>query len=229
MGANVKVGVTSLNGKYVPVMLGRKTIENNETIEEALKYSYVMGKPSQIEYNVKGVLKAMVAGIGKDGNGRKIDSLFSMQPVIKGKGDDVCDDIDKSKLKVVAKARALKDMTIDSSNWNVSVEGSSGSLRIDTISTGEKTGYIYLGEDVNVNGYGLVVGATSSFEWSVPGTSASGTIAAEHLTSEYTRLTIAAAAFAEIRSAEFNGKTIEFKFKIGNNVGRKSALLVFND
>ena len=228
MGASITIGTTVLNGKKVPHVVDQKTMSNDATIDEAINLGYVVGRREQIEGNVKGVIKAMVAGISQDGNGRKIDEMFSIQPSIRGAGADVTDELDRNNIKVVTKARALKKMKIDTSNWSITVEGSSGTIDIRTISTGEKTSEVVIGEDVNINGFGLLLDENSTLTWSVPEMDISGTVSADKLTSEWTRITIDKTALYELASAQYNGKTIEFVLHIGNDYGRKSAILAFN-
>ena len=225
MGAIVKVTTSSLGGNVVAHVDNPKTLSNNETIDEAISLGYVKGDRTQIGYNAKGVLKAMIKGISKDGNGRKIDEMFSVQPYTQGRLDDVTDDITKEKVTVVARARALKELKLDDSDWTVTVEGTTGNLRISSITTGESSGVITVGEAIAINGFGLALSEGDSVKWSVTGTDKSGTVASEHLSGDMTRLNIAAAALAELASAEYNGKTIVWTLKIGGNLGVKSAVL----
>ena len=225
MGAKVTIETRLLDGRRVGHIANLKTLSNDETIQEAIDKGYVVGKPQLISANVKGVLKCMVDGISKDGNGRKIDSYFSIQPTIKGKLDDVTDDIDKSKLTVKAIARNLKEMKPNTDDWHFTVEGSTGTLVINSISTGEKTGEVVLGEDVNINGIALDNGAVS-IKWKVAELSAEGTVSAAEIKSrDYSRITIDKAALAALESLEANGKTIVFDITCGNNRAVKSALV----
>ena len=225
MGANITISTNMLGEHLVAAKNEEKVLDTNATVNEAIDYGYVMGKPAQIEYNVKGVLKAMVSGISKDANGRKLDSLFSIQPVVKGRGDDICDDIKLDELKVNARARALNGLKIDTSDWSVTVEGSTGNLTLNTVSSGIETGKITPTLDVNLNGFGLSLGDDDSVTYSVPELGVSGTIDSALITSEWTRLTIDKTAFSELTTSEYNGKKIVFKVKIGNNVGIKSAII----
>ena len=225
MGAQVTIATHLLNGRRVGNVVDPKSLDNNATIQEAIDYGYAMGKIDQIGYNAKGVLKSMVNGISKDGNGRKIDEFFSIQPSIQGRLNDVTDDISKDKISVVAHARTLKNLKLDTSDWTVTLEGTTGDLTINSISTGETTGVVVVGEDVDINGFGFKLSTGDTVKWSVLGTAKSGTVAAEKLTDEMTRLTIAGEALSELNSAEYDGKTIVFTLSIGNNRGVKSAVL----
>lgn len=225
MGAQVTVTTSLLNGKLVPRIVDPKGLGEKETISEALDYGFVLGKPEQIAYNCKGVLKSMVNGVSKDGCGRKIDEFFSLQPYAGGRLDDVTDDIDRSKVSVTVRARALKRLRLDTSDWNVVLEGTTGNLVINAISTGERTGEILVGGAVGVNGFGLRLGEGDTVRWSVPGTDRSGLVPASMVESDMTRLTVAGEALAELNAPEFNGKTIVFDLRVGTNRGIKSAIL----
>ena len=225
MGAQVTIATHLLNGRRVGQVVDPKGLDNNATIQEAVDYGYVMGKIEQIGYNAKGVLKSMINGISKDGNGRKIDEFFSIQPFTQGHLDDITDDIDRDKISVVAHARALKNLKLDTSDWTITLEGTTGDLTINSISTGETTGVIVVGEDVAINGFGLRLSDGDSVKWSVLGTAKSGTIAAASLSGDMTRLTIDGDALSELDSAEYDGKTIVFTLAIGSNRGVKSAVL----
>ena len=62
------------------------------------------------------------------------------------------DEIVPGLIKVNARARMLKEFKFDSSGWSFIVEGSTGTLNVYVISTGEKAGEIVLGENVLING-----------------------------------------------------------------------------
>jgi len=224
MSATITIQTHLLGDQRVGRIMNTKTLDANETIAEALRSGYVVGKPDAIRMAVKGVLKAMIDGISRDGDGRKIDAKFSIQPVANGRLDDICDDIDKSKLTVAAVARALKDLQLDTTGWTIILEGSTGSLRIDTISTGEETGVVKVLEDVAFNGTDLDSG-TATVKWAVLGTTAAGTVAAAKVTADATRLTVTGDALTELNQATYNGKTIVFTVQIGNKKAVKAAVL----
>ena len=228
MGAKITIETHLLGDKRVSQIVGGKTLNDDETVQEALDYGYVTGKKDLIRSNAHGVLKSMLVGIQKDGNGRKIDEFFSLQPVTHGKLDDITDDISKDQIGVGVKARALKQLTIDTSDWDITVEGSTGELDITSVTTGEESGQILLGEAVHINGSGIQLGEGDTVKFYVPNTEKSTptTISAEYLTSDATRITIAAAAFSELSGEEYAGKTIVFDLKIGNSRAVKSATIV---
>ena len=71
----MKVMTGMLNGHRVGRFTDLVTLGSEETLREALEYGYVTGKASSLAAVAEGVLKAMVDGIRKDGNGRKIDEF----------------------------------------------------------------------------------------------------------------------------------------------------------
>jgi len=225
MGAIITDGTKMLGDKRVPYVVDPKGLDNDETIAEAIKYGYVVGKQDQISANAKGVMKAMLDGIKKDGDGRKIDEYFSLQPFARGRLDNITDDLDKSKIAVKVRARALKQLKLNATDWTVILEGSTGNLVVNGISTGEMSGVINVGETVHINGFNLTLGAGDTVSWSVPSKGKSGTVAASKLTSEYTRIDVAGDALSELASATYDGETIVWTIKIGNLRAVKTATL----
>jgi len=224
MSANITIVTHQLGDQRVGRIADMKTLTNDETIQEALDLGYVVGQPSIISANVKGVLKAMLNGLQKDGDGRKVDRILSLQVYANGSLDDVCDDLDRSKIAFKAAARVLKDLKIDTSGWTFTVEGATGALVISSISTGEMAGVIVPGEAVAINGSGLMDGDVT-ITWAVPEKSKTGTVAAAKITRDATRITLAADALSELDDPQYNDKTIVFNIKVGNRTAVKSALL----
>ena len=226
MAANMTVVTNLLNGRRVGRFANRKTLNNDETIQEAIDGGYVVGKKEIIGATAKGVLRGMVVGVQKDGNGRKINEFISLQPYAKCHLDDPTDPVTKDNCKVRVVARALKELQPDTSNWSFAIEGaSSDTLNITSVTTGEVIGEIVVGENVDFNGFGLTMGGGDSLAWSVPGTAKSGTVADASIESSWTRLTVTGNALAELASAEYNGKMIAFVLKVGNATVSKSATL----
>jgi len=226
MAANMTVVTTLLNGRRVGRFASRKTLSNDETIQEAIDGGYVTGKKESIGQNARGVLRGMVLGIQKDGNGRKINEFISLQPSVKGKLDDITDSIAKDALRVRVVAHVLKELKPDTSAWSIGVEGaSSDTLNITSISTGEEVNSVTLGQAVDINGFGLA--NPTEVKWSVIGTTKSGTVAAAKMTSSWTRITLAADVLDEIKSAAYDGMTIAFTVKVGGQMVTKTATLKF--
>ena len=138
--------------------------------QEALDYGYVTGKKSSLAAVAEGVLKAMIDGIRKDGNGRKIDDFVSINAFARGSLKDICDELAKANVRVSVRARMLKEFKVDTTQWSFIVEGSTGTFAIEVITTGEKLGQIVLGENVKLNGRELTMGEGDTVSWSVPET-----------------------------------------------------------
>jgi len=229
MGAHITIATQMLGNKRVGRIVDGKTLDNDATIQEAIDYGFVVGKKEVIGQAVKGVLKAMADGVAKDGNGRKVNELVSLQAYAKGRLDDITDEIDKTKIDVRVVARALKELMPDTTGWSYTVEGStSGTLSVSSITTGEMIGEIVVGEDVDINGYGLAIGTGDTVKWAVTGTAKSGTVDASKLSGSWTRLTVTGNALAELNDPQYNGKTIVWTLKIGGKTVVKSATLRVN-
>ena len=228
MGKNVicKVAACQLGDKTVGRIVGLKTLGDAEIVDEALRKAYVSGQANIILGNFCGVMKCMTDSVRRDGNGRKIDSVCSIQPWMKGRLDDPSDPLDTSKVKVVLRARALKEMGIDVSNWTFVIEGTTGTVVINAVSTGEKVGEIVLGEAVHVTGKELAMGDGDTVGWEIPEEGHHGTVSPTKVTSDATRITLAADAFSGlVPGPDLDGKTIVLTFMIGNRKAVKSAVL----
>ena len=121
----------------------------------------------------------------------------------------------------------LKDFKVDTSGWSFIVEGSTGTLRITVITTGEEEGEIVLGKAVNLNGLELLMGEGDTIAYTVPESGETGVITAEYVTSEPTRITLDGEAFATLKTDPANnGRDIVFTVKIGNKKIVKAAKMV---
>lgn len=226
MGAQITIATHMLGDQRVGTIVDRKGLDENETLDEALAYGYVVGKKETVKAHVRGVLKALIDGVQKDGNGRKVDGYFTLQPYLKCRLDDVTDELDKSKASVRMTGRALKELAIDTSGWKYVVEGAMGSLVINTITTGETAGEIVLGEAISMNGEELGdYGATSSITWAVLDTEKTGSVPLSKVTADATRITLAADTLSELTGPTYEGKTIVFTVTIDGKRAIKSAVL----
>jgi len=226
MAANMTVVTNLLNGHRVGRFANRKTLSNDETIQEAIEGGYVTGKKENIGQNAKGVLRGMIIGIQKDGNGRKINEFISLQPVIKGSLLDDTDTIDKKNLRVRVAARTLKELQPDTSAWSFTLEGTtSETLNITSITTGDELNVVEINKAIALNGFGLK--DPTEVKWAVVGTTKSGTVAAAKITSEWTRITLAADVLSELASTTYNGLTLVVTVKVGAQMVTKTATLKY--
>ena len=191
------------------------------TLSEAIEYGFVTSiqKESLLAY-IQGVFKAMIRGVESDGDGRKIDGFVSINPVARGRLDDICDEYTKSVAHVVAICRMLKAFDVDTSGWQFVIEGSTGNLVINVVTTGEEVGVVRSGEDIMINGQHLA-GASVGFE--LPDGRHYG-IASEHVTSDETRVTVDKDGLADLAAHAQDGDVVKFKVAVGNNRGYKSAV-----
>jgi len=226
MAANMTVVTSLLRGRRIGRFATRKTLTNDETVQEAIDGGYVVGKKESIGANAKGVLRAMAMGIQKDGNGRKVNEFVSLQPYAKCYLEDPTDSVTKDNCRVRVAARVLKEMQPDTSDWSFALEGaSSDTVNISTVTTGEEVGVVVIGENVELNGFGLSMGSGDTLKWSVVGTEKTGTVAAAKISSAWTRITVTGDALSELDSAAYAGKTIVFVLKVGNATVSKSATI----
>ena len=223
----MKVSTMSLNGRTVGRFSDLVTLGSDATLQEALDYNYVTGKKSSLAAVAEGVFKAMIDGIKKDGNGRKIDDFVSINAFARGSLKDICDELAKANVKVSVKARMLKEFKVDTAQWSFIIEGSTGTFQIEVITSGEKLCELVLGENVKLNGMELTLGAGDTVSWAVPETGDTGTVAASFITSDATRITIARDGLQELFDAANDGKTVVFTVKIGNKKSVKSATMKY--
>lgn len=227
MGNKVKIETQLLGGVRVGRIVDNPGLDSDATVQEAIDYGYVVGKKEAIKSQADGVLKAMVRGIERDGNGRKVDGIVSIHAFGKGKLDHITDEVTKDKIGAILRARMLKDFKVDVSDWTFVIEGSTGTLRVTVITTGEKEGEIILGEAVKLNGIELKLSEGDSVEYLVPESGVKGTIAAEAIESDSTRITLDGGQFAALKDdAANNGRDIVFTINIGNKKAVKSAKMI---
>lgn len=223
----VKVQVYDFNNRKVGRIVDQKTLDSDATLDEALGFGYVVGQKPSIKANLEGVLRCMVDGIKRDGNGRKIDGFISLNAFPKGVIKDITDEYTAK--NVVVRARMLKEFQskLDPSKFTIIIEGATGTFLIETVTTGEKSGQIVLGKDVALNGSNLSMGEGDTITWKVPETGATGTVGASYVTSDATRITIGRDGLQELFAPGNNGKDIVFTVKIANKIATKSATMVY--
>ena len=114
----IKIQTHDLAGRQVGRIVDLETLDSTATLKEAIDYGYVTGKQPVLASVLEGVLKAMVDGVKKDGNGRKIDEFLSINAFLRGRLEDICDEINRKTAKVSLRARMLKEFVVDTSNWS---------------------------------------------------------------------------------------------------------------
>lgn len=226
MSAIIKVATHVLGDRRVGQIVENPGFDTDATVQEAIDYGYVVGKKEIVRAQVEGVLKAMFAGVNADGNGRKIDEVISLQPFAVGSLDDPTDDITKERIGARLVARMLKQMNLDASGFSFVIEGSTGTLRVTVVTTGEEEGVIVLGEETKLNGMELEMGPGDSIRYRIPESGVEGDVAPGQVTSEATRITLAKEALASLAADPANnGRDIVFTVRIGNRKVVKSATM----
>lgn len=229
MGAKLKIATSLLGDSRVGQIVDNPGLDSDATIQEAIDYGYVVGKPDAIKTLVNGVLKAMKRGIETDGNGRKIDEVFSLQPYAVGSLADVTDPVTKDRIGVVVRARMLKQMKLADGVFSFIIEGSTGALRITVITTGEEEGIIVLGKETQINGFELEMKEGDTIAYAIPETGVTGEIDRSLATSSDSRITLAESALAALaEDPANNGRDIVFTVKIGGKKVVKSATMRIN-
>ena len=204
----------------------QEALSSDLTIKEAIDGGYVTGKVTVITQMLEAVFGAMKDGVGKDGNGRKIDGYISINAFLRTYLKDVTDNVTRENAKVVLRARMLNKFDVDTSDWSFVIVDGMVNFLLEVITTGEETDVIHLGEDVMINGRGLELVDGDTVSWLVPEDGASGTVAASYITSDATRITIDRDGLQELYGhEEYDGKTIVFTVRIGNKIGTKRATM----
>lgn len=227
MGAKMRIQTHMLGDKRVGNFVDLKSLDTAATVKEAIDKGYVVGKQELVVSNVSGVVRSMSAGVSRDGNGRKVDGIVSLQPSIRCKLDDSCEPVTKDNVDARLRARVLKEGQIDTSDWSFTIEGATGSLDIQSITTGEVMGEVVIGEAIDFNGSDLALPAAATMTWTATdGTQTkTGSIAAAQRTCTANRITTAANVLASLTGDTWDGKLVVFTITSGNKKAVKSATL----
>jgi len=227
MGAKMKVQTHLLGDKRVGSFVDLKSLDTAATVKEAIDKGYVVGKQDLVVSTVSGVVRSMVAGISRDGDGRKVDGIVSLQPSIRCKLADSCEPVTKDSVEAKVRARVLKEGQVDTAGWSFAVEGSTGSLDIQSITTGEVMDEVVIGEAIDFNGTDVNLPASATMSWTATdGTQVkTGEIAAAQRTCTANRITTAANVLASLTGETWEDKTIVFTITSGGKKAVKSATL----
>ena len=216
--------ITDKGGASVQ-LVDKQTVPLDGSIEAAIEAHYCVGQKTFIAAAFFGTMKSMAAGVRRDGRPRRIDGFLTVYPVFKGKVD-LARGFDPKVNKVQIKARLLNEMELDITNWSFEdVTPGKKPFTLDSVKAGAALGVVEIGQVIELNGQDLP--ATESGEelrvhWEVEGADKSGDIPAAKLTSDVGRADIAADALDELKSAEYDGKTVVFTVR-GNFSSAKIA------
>jgi len=227
MSAQMKVQTTLLGDKRVGCFVDLKALDTAATVKEAIDKGYLVGKLELIVSVVSGVIRSMVAGVSRDGNGRKVDGIVSLQPSLRCKLADNCEPVTKDNVEAKLRARVLSEGLVDATDWSFTVEGATGSLNIESITTGEVMGEVVVGEAIDFNGTGLNLTNAATLSWVAnDGTQTkTGTVQKSALTCSENRITTAANVLASLTGDTWDGKTVVFNISDSGKTAIKSATL----
>jgi len=227
MGAKMKVQTHILGDKRVGCFVDLKALDTAATVKEAIDKGYLVGKLELIVSTVSGVIRSMVAGVSRDGDGRKVDGIVSMQPSLRCKLADSCEPVTKDNVEAKLRTRVLSEGVVDTSGWSFTVEGSTGSLNVQSITTGEAMGEVVIGEAIDFNGTGLNLTNAGAISWTAnDGTQTkTGTVQKSALTCSENRITTQAAILAALTGDTWEGKQIVFNISDSGKAAIKSATI----
>lgn len=204
---------SGLVGQFV----GLKQKTDNEVVDEAIRMSYVSGQKHTILANFAGVMKSMIDGAKRDLNLRKIDEYISLIPWAKCRVKDPCESPSHDDIKIILRARPLKEMRLNTKDWTIIIEGSDGTISINTISSGETVGEILEGKDIVFTGANFT--APTALTWEVPETGDKGEVEVSTLRYDATTLTVPGLT---IEGAD--GKVVKFTLRMNGKKAMKTAL-----
>ena len=193
--------------------VNKSTVGLSGAIDEAIEGNYVLGQKPLILNSFIGLMGSMCAGVQRDGHARQIGNYLTVYPQFKGEVDlDKGYDPEKNAIQI--KARLLNEMEIDISDWTFQdVTLGKKAFTLQSVHAGGVLGVYNLSAAGEINGKKIpnsAAGEDVRVDWAVEGTDKAGTIDASKVTSNVTRIDIAADALDELKQPEYDGKTIVF-------------------
>ena len=221
--------ISELGGATVQ-FVEKITVPLDGAIDEALAGNYCIGNKVLIMHVFLGLMKSMAEGVARDGHARQIGDFLTIYPRFKGEVDlDKGFDPQKNSVRICA--RLLNEMELDITGWSFEdVTPGKRGFTLDTVKAGEEIGVYRLGEAGEFNGNGLPTKDEGvRIDWSVEGTDMHGTLEGDDILSgDVSRTDVSPDALAELRSAEYDGKTIVFTVRGNFSKAKKSAVLKFD-
>ena len=191
-------------------IVNKITVPLETSVHEAKESMMVTGDEIVVLQQVTGILKSMAEGVQRDGHARQLGDFLTVYAQPYGE-IDLDKGWDEEKNGFYLKARLLNECEIDITNWVVrDVTKGRKAFKLSSVSTGESDGELELGKVLQFNGSDLPAPADARITWAVEGTDKSGTIATAKVTGTCDRYDIAADALDELKSAEYDAKTIVF-------------------
>jgi len=209
------------------LIVNKETTDLETSIEESKDALIVVGDKLLVKGMFVGLFKSMITGIERDGNARSLGDFLTLYPVPTGEFD-LEKGWDPAANGVRIRARLLNEMEIDISKWEFEdVTPGRQSFRLESVKAGDVTGVVVLGQAIEINGKPLPLTDEIRVDWAVRDTVKSGTIPATKVTSTVSRADIASDALDEIKSATYDGKTLDLTVR-GNYANAKiSAMLKY--
>ena len=221
--------ISGKGGGYIQ-FVEKDTVPLDGVIVDAIDGSYCQGRPTLILAAIQGLLKSMARGVATDGHPRQVADYITVYLVVDGEIDlDRGFDPAVNSLKI--RARLLNEMEIDITGWALEdVTPGRRSFTLASAYTGATKGAWEIGEAGEINGDNVPntkTGEAIRVDWAVEGTDRSGTIPADKVTSNISRIDIAADALAELASEEYDGKKVVFTVRGNFSSAKISATLRF--
>lgn len=195
------------------VFVNKETVPLDTSIKEAIEGNFITGQESLVKGYFTGTLASMFQGVSRDGHPRTLAGLITLYIGVKGE-IDLEKGWDPEKNSLILKARLLKDLKLKTKGWEFQdVTPGKRAFKLATVQAGAVKGVYELGKGGEINGDFLPnteLGEEIRVDWVVEGTDKSGTLDAELVSSNATRINIDAEALEELKSAEYDGKKIIF-------------------
>ena len=221
--------ISGKGGGYIQ-FVEKDTVPLDGVIVDAIDGSYCQGRPTLILSAIQGLLKSMARGVATDGHPRQVADYITVYLVVDGEIDlDRGFDPAVNSLKI--RARLLNEMEIDITGWALEdVTPGRRSFTLASAYTGATKGAWEIGEAGEINGDNVPntkTGEAIRIDWAVEGTDKSGTIDADKVTSNISRIDIAADALDELKDEQYNGKTVVFTVRGNFSSAKISATLKY--
>ena len=215
----------SEDGGASVMFVNKQTVPLDGSIEEALAGGYCMGQKTLIRNLFFGLMQSMADGVRRDGRPRTLANFLTVYPVVTGEFD-LEKGFDPEVNGVKIRARLLNEMELDISTWSFNdvTPGKKG-FTLQTVKAGEELGVYDVAQVGEINGKNLPNkgdGEPLSVHWEIEESEKSGVIAAADLTSNVSRIDIAAGAIAGITEDD-DGKTIVLTVRGNFSTGKIAA------
>ena len=217
----------SEDGGASVLFVNKMTVRLDGAITEAIAGNYVIGNATLIRNTFMGMMRSMADGVARDGHPRMLGNLITIYPVVTGE-IDLDKGWDPSVNSVKIRARLLNEMELDITDWVFrDVTPGKRSFTLQSVKAGEELGVYDISKLGELNGKDLPsteAGEPLNIHWEVEGTDKSGDIAAAKLSSNVSRIDIAAGAIEGLTRDE-EGKTIVLTVRGNFTTGKITALV----